>query len=51
MLTMYHIIAYGYHQIMRRFHKRKGKWQTADFERHHIAMKYHKERMLIHWRP
>lgn len=41
-MKLYHYVAYFYHVCIRRIHKRKGKWQTSSFERHHKAMMRHK---------
>lgn len=46
-MKSYHILAYGYHRLIRSFHKRPGKWQTAAFELHYRAMKYHKSFLLL----
>ena len=40
-----HLLSYAYHRLLRRLLKRPGRYQTAAFERHHKAMRFHAREM------
>jgi len=41
-MKLFYLIAYAYHRLFRFIYRRKGKYQTIDFQHHHHKMKKYK---------